>query len=191
MTSWLCSSNCRRAGSAPGSIVYMFDKSEVTIDDPKDMLKSYKDSDTNSGNTIIRQFCSNCGWWVECIYSKVLYVLIVDEAPLHLFYPRIRRRLSWRVVSSITFQDRPLNHSSKSNRSGLRLRRHKYCPGLGRQMIWLWSCDPDTLLPSLLSHVWSNNCKIKDPLSGVEMEGRLTRIRIGFLKRMLVVMGTW
>lgn len=56
------SGNCRRAGSTPGSIVYMFDKSEVTIDDSQGALKSYKDSDTTSGNTIIRQFCSNCGW---------------------------------------------------------------------------------------------------------------------------------
>jgi hypothetical protein len=57
----LCSANCRRAGSAPGSIIYMFDKSEVTIDDSKGTLKSYRDGDTKSGNTITRQFCSNCG----------------------------------------------------------------------------------------------------------------------------------
>ncbi|KAF2633099.1 hypothetical protein BU25DRAFT_358136 [Macroventuria anomochaeta] len=52
---------CRCAGSAPGLIVYMFDKSEVSINDSKGALKSYKDSDITSGNTIIRQFCSNCG----------------------------------------------------------------------------------------------------------------------------------
>jgi hypothetical protein len=54
--------NCRRAGSTPGAIMYMLDRSEVTINDSKGALKSYKDSDTTSGNTIIRQFCSNCGW---------------------------------------------------------------------------------------------------------------------------------
>ena len=56
------SSNCRRAGSSVGSIVYVFEKADVTIDDPNSSLKSYKDSDTKSGNTITRQFCANCGW---------------------------------------------------------------------------------------------------------------------------------
>ncbi|KZM27295.1 uncharacterized protein EKO05_0005572 [Ascochyta rabiei] len=62
--------NCRRAGSTPGSIVYMFDKSEVTINDPKSALKSYTDSDTTSGNTIIRQFCSNCGCPIASLLSE-------------------------------------------------------------------------------------------------------------------------
>jgi hypothetical protein len=58
------SANCRRAGSSIGSIIYMFDKTEVKIDDTNGTLKSYKDSDTKSGNSITRQFCSNCGRWV-------------------------------------------------------------------------------------------------------------------------------
>lgn len=53
--------NCRRAGSSIGSIVYVFDKEDVTIDDSTSSLKSYKDSDTISGNTITRQFCGGCG----------------------------------------------------------------------------------------------------------------------------------
>ncbi|CAN9230101.1 unnamed protein product [Alternaria alternata] len=53
--------NCRRAGSCAGSIIYMFDKSEVTVNDPSNNLKNYKDSDTKSGNSITRQFCGNCG----------------------------------------------------------------------------------------------------------------------------------
>ncbi|KAF1941456.1 hypothetical protein EJ02DRAFT_434760 [Clathrospora elynae] len=53
--------NCRRAGSSVGSIIYAFDKKDVTIKDPDTNLKSYKDSDTNSGNSITRQFCGNCG----------------------------------------------------------------------------------------------------------------------------------
>jgi hypothetical protein len=54
-------SNCRRAGSSIGSIVYILDKPDVTIIDPSDKLKSYHDDDTKSGNPITRQFCSNCG----------------------------------------------------------------------------------------------------------------------------------
>jgi hypothetical protein len=56
------SANCRRAGSSIGSIVYVFDKSEVKINDPEGSIKSYKDSDTKSGNSITRQFCATCGW---------------------------------------------------------------------------------------------------------------------------------
>lgn len=56
------SSNCRRAGSTPGSLIYVMNKSEVTFTDPKHNLKSYDDGDTKTGNHIIRQFCGKCGW---------------------------------------------------------------------------------------------------------------------------------
>ncbi|KAH6642269.1 Mss4-like protein [Boeremia exigua] len=61
--------NCRRQGSGPGSILYVFDKLQVKIDDPKGALKNYKDSDTTSGNTITRQFCGNCGSPVASLLS--------------------------------------------------------------------------------------------------------------------------
>jgi hypothetical protein len=57
------SSNCRRAGSSVGSIVYILDKTEVEIEDGCGSLRSYKDSDTKSGGAITRQFCGNCGWY--------------------------------------------------------------------------------------------------------------------------------
>ncbi|KAH8725790.1 Mss4-like protein [Phaeosphaeriaceae sp. PMI808] len=63
-------SNCRRAGSNIGSIVYVFEKNKVHIDDPNGNLKVYKDNDTKSGNAIIRQFCSNCGCPVASLYSE-------------------------------------------------------------------------------------------------------------------------
>ncbi|KAL1797747.1 hypothetical protein ACET3X_004353 [Alternaria dauci] len=53
--------NCRRAGSSVGSVLYLFDKSEVTINHSGNSLKNYKDTDTKSGNPITRQFCGNCG----------------------------------------------------------------------------------------------------------------------------------
>jgi hypothetical protein len=46
------SSNCRRAGSSVGSIVYILDKTEVEIEDGCGSLRSYKDSDTKSGGAI-------------------------------------------------------------------------------------------------------------------------------------------
>jgi hypothetical protein len=62
--------NCRRAGSSVGSIIYLLDNSEVKIDDPNGALKSYKDGDTKSGNSIVRQFCGNCG---RCVISNHRY----------------------------------------------------------------------------------------------------------------------
>ncbi|EMD65216.1 hypothetical protein COCSADRAFT_181146 [Bipolaris sorokiniana ND90Pr] len=67
-------SNCRRAGSSMGSIIYSPDKSEVTINDPDGNLKSYKDSDTKSGNTITRQFCSNCGCPIVSLVGSKLFL---------------------------------------------------------------------------------------------------------------------
>lgn len=61
------SANCRRAGGSIGSIIYIIDKSDVKINDTKSTLKSYTDKDTKSGNTIIRQFCSDCGSYVNSI----------------------------------------------------------------------------------------------------------------------------
>ncbi|KAF2438978.1 hypothetical protein P171DRAFT_422488 [Karstenula rhodostoma CBS 690.94] len=60
--------NCKRSGSGPCSIVYMLDRSAVSINDPKSTLKTYDDNDTKSGNTVHRSFCSNCG---TPIYSSM------------------------------------------------------------------------------------------------------------------------
>ncbi|KAH7083779.1 Mss4-like protein [Paraphoma chrysanthemicola] len=67
------SSNCRRAGSTVGAFIYVIDKDQVKIDDQKGYLKTYQDSDTKSGNTILRKFCSNCG--------SPIASLISEEAP--------------------------------------------------------------------------------------------------------------
>jgi hypothetical protein len=61
LPSTLHSANCKRAGSAPFSIVHILSKSLVTISDPANLLKSYEDRDTKSGNLLIRQFCGKCG----------------------------------------------------------------------------------------------------------------------------------
>jgi hypothetical protein len=39
---------------------YRFTKAELQVVKGKDVLKEYKDSNTKSGNTISRHFCSNC-----------------------------------------------------------------------------------------------------------------------------------
>ncbi|KAH3913019.1 hypothetical protein HBH56_110730 [Parastagonospora nodorum] len=53
--------NCRRGGGTFGSIVFPMTKDDAKISDAKGTLKSYTDNDTTTGNTIIRQFCSDCG----------------------------------------------------------------------------------------------------------------------------------
>ncbi|KAF2652211.1 hypothetical protein K491DRAFT_605348 [Lophiostoma macrostomum CBS 122681] len=54
-------SNCRRAGASLCSLNYLLDSSEVDISDPNGTIRSYSDSNTRSGNTIIRKFCGTCG----------------------------------------------------------------------------------------------------------------------------------
>ncbi|KAH7384187.1 Mss4-like protein [Phaeosphaeria sp. MPI-PUGE-AT-0046c] len=69
-------SNCRRAGSSVGSIVYVLNKPDVKIEDPNNYIKNYTDSDTTSGNSLTRQFCGNCG----CPVAS----LIADESKIIL-----------------------------------------------------------------------------------------------------------
>ncbi|USP82052.1 hypothetical protein yc1106_09326 [Curvularia clavata] len=64
-----CCSNCRRSGSSVGAIIYAFDTSEVTINDPNSNLKKYQDNDTKSGKSLIRQFCGNCGCPIASLNS--------------------------------------------------------------------------------------------------------------------------
>ncbi|KAF2851545.1 hypothetical protein T440DRAFT_448817 [Plenodomus tracheiphilus IPT5] len=54
-------SNCRRAGSCAGSVIFILERKDVKVEDKRSSLKEYTDSDTTSGNTITRQFCSHCG----------------------------------------------------------------------------------------------------------------------------------
>lgn len=65
------SSNCRRAGSCAGSILFPVDKPDVTIHDAGGNLKTYKDTDTKSGNTVTRKFCGICGWYVAKQKSEI------------------------------------------------------------------------------------------------------------------------
>ncbi|KAF2801923.1 uncharacterized protein BDZ99DRAFT_552187 [Mytilinidion resinicola] len=63
--------NFRRAGGVLASLNYTLAKSTAIVSDSKSVLKRYHDSNTDSGNTIIRNFCGNCG-------SSVM-----TEVPLH------------------------------------------------------------------------------------------------------------
>ncbi|KAL4868121.1 hypothetical protein BDV12DRAFT_197517 [Aspergillus spectabilis] len=56
--------NCARSGGG-ASINYVFDEKDVSIEDPDSLLRGFEDTDTLSGNTVIRHFCSQCGSPVE------------------------------------------------------------------------------------------------------------------------------
>ncbi|RDW93366.1 GFA family protein [Aspergillus mulundensis] len=51
--------NCARSGGG-SSINYVVDEPEFKLDGTSS-LKSFEDSQTLSGNTIVRQFCGSCG----------------------------------------------------------------------------------------------------------------------------------
>ncbi|KAJ4158091.1 uncharacterized protein LMH87_008635 [Akanthomyces muscarius] len=52
--------NCRRAGGA-FSINYVVEDDNVAVNDPQSTISLYRDDDTESGNSVQRAFCQNCG----------------------------------------------------------------------------------------------------------------------------------
>jgi len=55
-------STCKRQSGASGTYVVVVDDDKVKIDDPKGYQKTWKDTLTDSGTPLDRQFCGNCGW---------------------------------------------------------------------------------------------------------------------------------
>ena len=53
--------NCRKFRSSAAAYVLMLPIENVELSDPKQYLKTYFDSDTGSGGTVPRGFCSECG----------------------------------------------------------------------------------------------------------------------------------
>ncbi|KAJ9664214.1 hypothetical protein H2198_000432 [Neophaeococcomyces mojaviensis] len=52
---------CKRQSGASGTFVIIADDNEVKIDDPKGAMKSWKDTLTDSGTPLDRNFCGICG----------------------------------------------------------------------------------------------------------------------------------
>lgn len=53
--------NCRKATGSLASINTIVSRDKVTIEDKKGTLKIFNDEWTESGQTLERYFCSNCG----------------------------------------------------------------------------------------------------------------------------------
>ena len=59
--------NCRKSSGCVASNNMVVDRASVDISDPKGFLKTYHDSNTGSGLTARRSFCSICG---RCVASR-------------------------------------------------------------------------------------------------------------------------
>ncbi|KAF2416558.1 hypothetical protein EJ08DRAFT_99253 [Tothia fuscella] len=53
--------NCQKTTGSSFANNHRFTRAEITLTEGKDAIKSYKDTNTISGNPLIRWFCSNCG----------------------------------------------------------------------------------------------------------------------------------
>jgi hypothetical protein len=53
--------NCRKFTGSAMATMLMAPREAVEVSDPKNYLKQFMDSDTGSGDSLARGFCSNCG----------------------------------------------------------------------------------------------------------------------------------
>ncbi|KAH7118559.1 Mss4-like protein [Dactylonectria estremocensis] len=52
--------NCKRAGGGY-SVNYVVEEADISIQDDRGTLKTYIDTNTDSGNAVERMFCGDCG----------------------------------------------------------------------------------------------------------------------------------
>ena len=53
--------NCRKYTGTAGAHILRTQASNVEVSDPKEYLKTHFDSNTRTGGTVPRSFCTNCG----------------------------------------------------------------------------------------------------------------------------------
>ena len=53
--------NCRQFTGSAVAYILKVPRANIQLSDPKGYLKHYVDSDTGSGDSLARGFCSNCG----------------------------------------------------------------------------------------------------------------------------------
>ncbi|ORY19548.1 Mss4-like protein [Clohesyomyces aquaticus] len=99
--------NCRRAGGGPCSSNYMLDSNDIEVQDANGTLKSYKDSNTKSGNYITRQFCGNCGSPVQSLMPPpstmvFLKAALFDHIPTPAYEAFVEDKESWINVTQKT-----------------------------------------------------------------------------------------
>ncbi|KAL0941472.1 glutathione-dependent formaldehyde- gfa [Colletotrichum truncatum] len=78
-------SNCKRAGG-PFSMNLVIDEGQYELNDAQKSLSEYPDKNTDSGNTVHRHFCKNCGSPVKSVASSfpgkaLIKASLFDEIP--------------------------------------------------------------------------------------------------------------
>ncbi|KAF7308948.1 DUF636-domain-containing protein [Mycena kentingensis (nom. inval.)] len=53
--------NCKKSAGSAFMANAFFPPDKITITEGKELVKQYADSDTTSGSTLLRHFCSGCG----------------------------------------------------------------------------------------------------------------------------------
>ncbi|KAJ7255424.1 DUF636 domain-containing protein [Mycena haematopus] len=53
--------NCQKSGGSAFQTNAIFTPDKITVTEGGEVIRKYDDNDTTSGNTLTRQFCSNCG----------------------------------------------------------------------------------------------------------------------------------
>lgn len=105
--------NCRQGSGSTGSISLIVPNSTVTI---TGQPKIYEDSNTASGKTLQRAFCSHCGSpiYTTSLNAPGFYVLklgLFDEIPKPSMETYCRSRVSWKkpVDDAKQFETMPTN----------------------------------------------------------------------------------
>jgi hypothetical protein len=70
-------SNCQKATGSAFANNHRFTRANITFTSGADLIKAYKDSNTTSGNTLTRWFCSNCGGCIYLTNDKFKGLIIV------------------------------------------------------------------------------------------------------------------
>ncbi|TDZ17514.1 hypothetical protein Cob_v009502 [Colletotrichum orbiculare MAFF 240422] len=92
--------NCKRAGG-PFSMNFFAEEGDFKLEDSQNTLQEYLDNNTDSGNTVHRFFCRNCGSPVKttapaAIPGKILIkASLFDEIPPKTSEVYTEKALSW------------------------------------------------------------------------------------------------
>jgi hypothetical protein len=66
--------NCRKVAGSFVSSNLAIEKEKVLVDDPKKVLKKYRDYATASGKCVERCFCGECGKYVSDLFPPLCFI---------------------------------------------------------------------------------------------------------------------
>ncbi|EME85696.1 uncharacterized protein MYCFIDRAFT_161338 [Pseudocercospora fijiensis CIRAD86] len=113
--------NCRKFSGGPAAMCFITPTKTVQLTDSKKTLKVYQDSNTGSGRTVPRSFCSACGSPVGCVPTlmdervSIVTLGLFDKVPAPCFECYTSQRLPWSPPAAdaerqYQFIDEVINH---------------------------------------------------------------------------------